>query len=161
MVRKFWSSFVSEIIKISTLSLIREIRNSSLFLKEFIFKWAFISLLKFFRWKPFQAILVFFVLAAWFAFDFTTFLVWLRSSGRYNSNFYIIKNQLKIFDKNLHKVFCKIGAPLLFKSNLLPFRCWVFRVFKWSIKQIFFPCKVLINNHLLHLLFPWNDQLVL
>ena len=136
MVGKLWSSFVSEIIKISILSSIREIRNSNLFLKEFIFKWAVISLLKFFRRRAFKSILVFFVLAVWFAFNL------IHSSSDYGaventaaiSTLFSSKHQLRIFDKDLHKVFCKIGAPLLFKCNLLPFRCWVFKIFEWSIK---------------------------
>ena len=49
--------------------MIREIRNSNLFLKEFIFKWAIISLLKFFRQRDFKSILVFSVLTVWFASD--------------------------------------------------------------------------------------------
>ena len=122
------------------LSLIREIKNSNFFLKEFIFKWAIISLLKFFRRRACKSILVFSVIVAWFAFDL------LHSSSDCGaaedtiaiSTLFSSKHQLIFFffffDKNLHKVFCKIEPALLFKCNLLPVRCWVFKVFEWSIK---------------------------
>ena len=88
--------------------------------------------------------MVFSVLAVWFAFDLLYF------SSDYGvveetvaiSTLFSSKHQLKIFDKNLHTVFCKIRAPLLFKCNLLPFRYWVFKVFEWSIKQISFHANI-------------------
>ena len=136
------------------LSLIREIKNSNFFLKEFIFKWAIISLLKFFRRRACKSILVFSVIVAWFAFDLLhsssdcgaaedTIAISTLFSSKHQLIFFFFFFFSKLllfffffffFDKNLHKVFCKIEPALLFKCNLLPVRCWVFKVFEWSIK---------------------------
>ena len=96
-------SFVSEIIKTFTLSLIWEIRNSNLFLKEFIFKWAIINLFTFFG-----RILVFSSLVVWFCSDVDS----LSDCGALEDAMAILalfssKHQLKFLHKNLHTMFVK------------------------------------------------------
>ena len=65
--------------------------------------------------------LVFSALAIWFAFDLLHSLSDCEAveGTAAISTLFSSKHQLKIFDKNLHTVFCKIGAPLLFNCNLL------------------------------------------
>ena len=153
---KLSSSFVSEIIRISILSLIWCVSNSNLFLRELILKCPIISLFRFLTLRDLNSAFI------------LIFSLWFFASGIYSSfnkgvevKLFSSFCQLKMLDKTLVKVFYNIGVPLLFKCSLLSFKCCGFKVLEWLLIKNLFRNKFQSNICLPHFLLPWNDDFVL
>ena len=132
LVGKLSLSFVSEIIRTSTLSLIWCVSNSKLFLRELIVKCPIISLFRFLTLRDLNSAFVL-ILSTWFFASGIYSSFNKRVEATLFSSFY----QLKMMHKTFVKVFCNISVPLLFRCSLLPFKCCDFRVLEWSINKIF------------------------
>ena len=63
------------------------------------------------------------------------FLISQRS--RIEATLFSFSCQLKMLDKTSLKVFCNIGAPLLLRCSLLPFKCCNCKVLECSINKTF------------------------
>ena len=113
------SSFVSEIMRISILSLIWCVINPNLFLRELIFKYPVISLFRFLTLRDLNSAFIL-ILSTWSS----AFGIYSSFNKGVEATLFLSFCQLKMLDKTLVKVYCNIGVPLLFRCSLLPFKCW-------------------------------------
>ena len=132
LVGKLSSSFVSEIIRISILSLIWCVSNSDLFLREPISECPIISLFRFLTLSGLNSGFLLILSTYFFASG-----IYCSFNKRVEATLFSSFCQLKMLDKTLGKVFGNIGVPLLFRCSLLPFKCCGFRALEWSINKKF------------------------
>ena len=129
---KHSSRFVSELVRISILSLIWCVNNANLFTRELIFKCPIIILFRFLTLRDLNSAFILVLSASFLASStYSSFNEGVEATKF--SSFY----QLKKLNKTLVKLFCNIVVPLLFSCSLLPFKCCDFKVLEWSINKKF------------------------